>query len=84
MSKAARSATLAGLILLLVAGLAIGGFWVTGMQIASANRRWCATLMLLTAQPVGKPADPKANPSRVGQYELYADFVRLKQEFGCR
>ena len=47
------------------------------------DRRWCDVLTLLTSVPVTKPADPKSNPSREGQYKLYTDFVKLRTEFRC-
>jgi hypothetical protein len=52
-------------------------------QVAESNARWCDTLTLLTAQPVTPSANPRANPSRVGEYALYEDLVRLGTEFGC-
>lgn len=47
-----------------------------------SDHRWCSTMDLLTAKAV-PPADPKTDPSRAATYELYVDFVRLKDEFGC-
>ena len=52
-------------------------------SVSAGDRRWCAVLDLITSQPVAKPADPKANPSREGQYALYQDFLTLQREFGC-
>jgi hypothetical protein len=49
----------------------------------ASDHRWCATMSLLTSQPVDKPTDPKTTPAREAQYELYTDFVVLKRSFGC-
>lgn len=51
--------------------------------VNSSNRQWCDTLSLLTSQPVPKPANPAANPSRAQAYSIYTDFVTLKNHFGC-
>lgn len=51
-------------------------------QIAS-DHRWCATMSLLTGDPVPKPSDPTANPSRESSYLLYVDFTQLKRDFNC-
>ena len=58
-------------------------FIMVGAAVGASNRHWCDTLTLLTSRPVAKPANPAANPSRAGQYALYEDFVRLRDEFGC-
>lgn len=50
---------------------------------AASDQRWCATMNLLTGDPVAKPSDPKANPSRQASYLLYVDFIQLKSEFHC-
>jgi hypothetical protein len=57
--------------------------WFTTFQVSSSDRQWCDTLALLTSQPVPKPADPAANPSRMQAYTLYSDFVMLRRNFGC-
>lgn len=49
----------------------------------AADQRWCATMNLLTAKAVTPPPDAASNPSREATYELYADFVRLKNSFHC-
>jgi hypothetical protein len=51
---------------------------------AASDHRWCATIDLLTETPVPKPADPAANPSREANYQLYLNFLVLKDQFGCR
>lgn len=68
---------------LLVAGGTAFAIWSNQHQVTTASRQWCTTLNLLTRTPVPKPADPKANPSREISYELYADFMNLRQQFGC-
>lgn len=63
--------------------LAAGSLWLATQQIAASNHRWCATLTLLTARPVPKPANPRANPSRENSYIFYADILDLRHRFGC-
>lgn len=71
-----------GIVLLVVAGTGFA-VWSNQHQVSSASQQWCTTLDLLTRTPVPKPADPKGNPSRETAYELYADFMSLKRQFGC-
>jgi hypothetical protein len=52
-------------------------------QVQVGNHRWCATLHLLTAHPVPRPADPHANPSRENAYVFYVNLLQLRQQFGC-
>ena len=70
------------MIFLLVAGLGIE-YWMITSAIHHSNAQWCDTLNLLTANPDPKPSDPRANPSREGQYLFYANLVNLKSRFGC-
>ena len=51
--------------------------------VIQSQHRWCDTLTLLTSKPVASPANPAANPSRVGQYDFYIDLVRLRGQYGC-
>ena len=51
--------------------------------VQQGNHRWCATLQLLTAQPVPKPDDPAANPSRENAWVFYVNLLQLRNEFGC-
>lgn len=74
----------AATVLVCILVIAVGGCLVLASRAVSANDRdWCDTLTLITAHPVAKPANAAANPSRVGQYQLYLDFVKLRREFGC-
>lgn len=63
--------------------LAVANLLFTTHEVGSSNRQWCDTLTLLTAQPVPRPADPSANPSRMQTYTLYVDFVTLRKRLGC-
>jgi hypothetical protein len=74
--------SVAFMVFLLVAGLAIE-YWMITSTIDRSNSQWCDTLGLLTKTKVPKPANPKANPSREGQYLFYTNLVQLKDEFGC-
>lgn len=70
------------MVFLIVAGLAIE-YWLITNTIHHSNAQWCDTLNLLTKHPVPKPVDPKANPSREGQYQFYVNLVQLGVRFGC-
>ena len=88
LSYATKAALLVmSVALLLALGLSGEYYMITSnynQTVAHSNSQWCDTLDLLTMHEVPKPVDPKANPSRVGQYQLYEDFVQLKDRFGCR
>ena len=73
-----------------VAVLVLLGFLLTGANllftahyVSSDDRKWCATMTLLTAHPVPKPADPASNPSRAQTWRFYETFVTLKRSLGC-
>ena len=53
-------------VFLFVFALALGGINLlfTAHAVNTSQRRWCATLTLLSARAVPKPADAAANPSR--------------------
>lgn len=62
----------------------VGGSYVLGLNaLHRSNQNWCAALVLLTGNPVPRPADPAANPSREQAYELYQDFIAIERRFGC-
>jgi len=81
------------LVALIVGLAAIGFYWDARTAnetqtrvdrvVQRSDQDWCATLDLLTKVPVPKPTAPKQNPSRVGQYQLYLDFLSLKHRKGC-
>ena len=79
MSRRAKAWGLAVLIAALV-GL---NLLYTAYAVSSDDHKWCAAMTLLTAHPVPKPADPKANPSRAQTYQFYVTFVQLKRNLGC-
>ena len=81
MTKGARVAVVFLFVLSLLVGVTSVAFTLT--LVNQSNHRWCDTLVLLTARPVPKPADPAANPSREQSYVLYSDFVRLRRNLGC-
>lgn len=86
-----RRAIRAVLALFLIAAIlgvtAVVGISSLHSQIRGAvqqnNHRWCATLQLLSAHPVARPADPAANPSRENAYVFYINLLQLRSEFGC-
>jgi hypothetical protein len=55
---------------------------IAAAQVAS-DHRWCATFDLLTRTRVDAPPHPGDNPSRAANYQLYTDFVTLKNQFHC-
>lgn len=50
---------------------------------AANNRKFCDVINSFIVTKVPKPADPKANPSRERNWELYIKFVRLDNSLGC-
>ena len=83
-SHATKAALLVALLaLLIIGGIAIN-YWMTLSVISHSQSQWCDTLDLLTSHAIPKPVNPSENPSRVGQYELYEDFVALRNKFDCK
>lgn len=74
--------TVVFMVIFMIAGLGVEYLMITRV-IADSNAQWCDTLSLLISRPVAKPADPRANPSRMATYLLYEDFVHLRDKFGC-
>ncbi|MGH3402016.1 MAG: hypothetical protein ACRDRJ_05765 [Streptosporangiaceae bacterium] len=52
--------------------------------VAASDHKFCAVVTGFTAQPVPKPADPAANPSREQNYQWFERFVRLGRSLGCK
>ena len=71
------------MLFVLALALSAANLLFTTNEVSANNRQWCDTLALLTSKPVPKPTDPHANPSRMQNYTLYADFVTLRRHFGC-
>ena len=55
----------------------------TAHAVSDSNHKFCGVVSAITARPVPKPADPRANPSRATSYEWYLRFVRLDRDLGC-
>lgn len=70
-------------VFLFFAGAVAGSYALSLTAIENSQHQWCDTLTLLTARPVPKPADPKANPSREQNYQFYETLVHLRDRFGC-
>jgi hypothetical protein len=83
MSKATKYALTGVTALLVIVGVLAGAWGINTWQIHRSQQQWCSALDLLTQTVVTPPADPKTNPSREGQYQLYTDFVDIKHRFGC-
>ena len=79
-ARANRSAVI---LVLVVAVLCGANLLFTARTVTNDDHKWCAAMTLLTARPVPKPADPKANPSRQQTYRFYMTFVELKHSLGC-
>ena len=69
---AAMSVILAGLAMLFAAH-----------EVSVSDHKFCQVVTGFTSVPVPRPADPKANPSRVQSYEWYERFVALGRSLGC-
>lgn len=83
MTKATRYALAAVLLCVLLLAAVGGSYALSEWTVSRNDRQWCETLDLLTSQPVPKPSDPAANPSRLGQWRLYEDFLHVRDQFGC-
>jgi len=84
MTHATRLALLIATLLLVIITSVAAGWGLTLWETSIQSHQWCDTLTLLTKNPVPKPADPQANPSRQQSYLLYSDFVKLRHKFGCQ
>lgn len=51
--------------------------------LAETQRKFCGVVGGVTAVPVARPADPKANPSRETAWEWYERFVKLGKNLSC-
>lgn len=47
------------------------------------GHKFCDVVHAVTKNPVAKPANPAANPSREQNYEGYILFVNLGKSLGC-
>ena len=81
MTQGARRAIVFLFVLSVLLAGGSGAF--TLRQVNESQQKWCTTLDLLTSQPVPKPANPKANPSRESAYVFYTDIHDLRRHFGC-
>jgi hypothetical protein len=70
-------------LFILMVALSVANLLYTSAEVNGNNHQWCDALGVLTSQPVPRPANPAANPSRVQTYTLYIDFVMLEHRFGC-
>jgi len=80
--------TAAALLLILVVfgGLVADFFiaqWRAGSAVRDSEQAICLVVRLVTAHPVPKPANPRADPSRESSYEFYHAFTQVSQRFGC-
>jgi hypothetical protein len=63
--------------------LAAASILFTVHYVRTTEREFCQVVTGVTSQPVPKPADAAANPSREQNYEWYERFVRLGRDLGC-
>jgi hypothetical protein len=73
--------------------IAVGYLWLSHQaaatraefrqQIIVNNQKFCAVIDGFTSEPVPKPADPAANPSRETNYLWYARFTTLGHGLDC-
>lgn len=67
----------------LTLALAGANLLFTTWQVTSTGHKFCQVVSSVTAVPVQAPPDPRSNPSREKQYELYREFVWLGRSLGC-
>lgn len=84
MSRATKFALAIVLLFVLIVGAISVNFLMVEHAVSRSQQQWCDTLTLLTSHPVPYPPDAAKNPSRLADYELYEDFVKIRVEFGCR
>jgi hypothetical protein len=83
MSHAARAA-FTGAVIVLAFGLAIGAdFYISEYAALATVRQLCGIINLMVKDPVSKPANPKANPSREKNYLQYEQFLDAKHYYRC-
>lgn len=75
-------AAVVALFLVLGAGTGIS-LAISAYEVRHSQQQWCTALNLLTAHPVPRPADPKANPSRENAYVYYRTFLDIRDRFSC-
>lgn len=87
LSPATRAVIAAALMIFLIASAVVGDYVVANWRADQAVRHsqgvLCQVITLVTAHPVPKPADPKANPSRESSYEFYLAFVTVGRQYHC-
>lgn len=72
------------LTVILSAGSAIFSAYTANQYIGTSNHQWCAYLEHVTQTKPPVPTNPKTQPGRVYEYELYQDFIQLSVDFGCK
>lgn len=77
-------------IVLFVLSLTLAGanLMFTVHAVQTSQRRWCATLGLLTSIPAAKapPPGPHATSAQRNAYRtwvFYGDLLRLRHDYGC-
>jgi hypothetical protein len=78
-----RVAAASALIVLWLLAAVGGSYWLGLQAIGQSQHNWCGALTLLTKQPVPRPSDPAANPSRENTYLFYVHLKQLERKFGC-
>ena len=77
-----RRVSLAIVVLFAINALGVGfNLFSTAQEIGVNNHKFCQVIGSVV--PVPRPADPKANPSRVIAYEQYERAVSLGRSLGC-
>jgi hypothetical protein len=83
------------LILVIVAG-EVGNYFIAAWRadnvvrqsvqaaVDQSNQVLCPLIDLVTASPVQRPTDPKANPSRMTSYRFYVAFVYASRKYHCQ
>lgn len=66
---------------MVVLTLAAGGFSI--VQTNELEHKFCQLIDASIQNPVPKPADPKADPSREHNYEDYVIVATLDRNLGC-
>jgi hypothetical protein len=81
MKSSVRISIMVAVVLLGMALVIAGSYFLALYAIGQSQRNWCTALSLLTHDPVPKPAP--GNVARLQNYNFYIDLVILKSHFGC-
>jgi hypothetical protein len=73
----------AALLAVMVVGAQAGSYLLSLHALRQSQAQLCTVFEDLTADPVPRPADPAANPSRERQYRWYLILRHVERGYQC-